>query len=75
MSIEIAKWNQIDGIKVGHYCFPFEIEMPDWLPASLIIAESKFSLIQKVQYMLVIQLEGNSKYKLFGDLPPSSDSM
>ena len=48
MSIEIAKWNQIDGIKVGHYCFPFEIEMPDWLPASLIIAESKFSLIQKV---------------------------
>ena len=38
MPLLIAKWTKGNVIEAGQYCFPFEIDLPDWLPASLIVA-------------------------------------
>ena len=35
MKFTIAKWTLGNSIEIGQYAFPFEIDLPDWLPASL----------------------------------------
>ena len=51
-------------MEIGQYCFPFEIELPDWLPASLYTAENFHSILMKIKYMLVAQVEGHDKLHL-----------
>ena len=46
-------------MEIGQYVFPFEIELPPWLPASLYMADSENNAIMKIKYMLVTQVEGN----------------
>ena len=45
-------------IEHGQYAFPFEIELPDWLPASTGVVENKDAIMMQIKYMLVVQIEG-----------------
>ena len=41
MHFPIAEWQKkLNIIEPGQYAFPFEIELPDWLPVSAGIAEN-----------------------------------
>ena len=45
-------------IEVGQYAFPFEIELPDWLPATSALADNEHSVLMQVKYQLIAQVEG-----------------
>ena len=40
----------------GQYSFPFQIQLPDWLPGSMILAVEKECARIGVEYALVAQL-------------------
>jgi len=40
----------------GQYCFPFELDVPEWLPASTMCYEKKNSTTLVVRYAVVAQL-------------------
>ena len=56
----IAEWRDDKKIKVGKYAFPFEIVLPEWLPASLCVAEPDYSIYMAIKYMLVAQIEDDT---------------
>jgi len=46
MEFPIAEWRRRDHvISEGQYAFPFEIELPDWLPASMGVAENQNAML------------------------------
>ena len=49
----IAVWRDGHLMGEGQYAFPFEIELPDWLPASISIAEPEHSIFMQIKYMLI----------------------
>lgn len=59
MHFPIAEWQKNGNfIEPGQYAFPFEIELPDWLPVSAGIAENQHGILMQVKYMLIAQIEG-----------------
>ena len=55
MDFPIAEWQNEDFvIQPGQYAFPFEIELPDWLPASIGVVENKDAIMMQIKYMLVV---------------------
>ena len=59
MEFPIAEWtNTTHEIQPGQYAFPFEIELPDWLPASTGVAENQNAMLMQIKYMLIAQIEG-----------------
>ena len=59
MEFPIAEWRtQNYEIQPGQYAFPFEIELPDWLPASIGVAENANAMLMQIKYMLITQIEG-----------------
>ena len=59
MEFPIAEWNsETHEIQGGQYAFPFEIELPDWLPASIGCAENNNAVLMQIKYMLIAQIEG-----------------
>ena len=43
----------------GQYSFPFSIQLPDWLPASMLLAVEKETARIGVEYALVAELVPN----------------
>ena len=54
--MEIAVWKNNASIKKGDYVFPFSFQLPDWLPASISVAEPKNSIFMQIRYMLIAQV-------------------
>ena len=62
MQFAIAKWTGNHTIEKGQYSFPFAIDLPDWLPASLGILENEQAIAMHIKYMLVAQIEGTRQF-------------
>ena len=42
----IAKWEQGHKLEAGQYAFPFEIELPEWLPESFGMIQNQNATIE-----------------------------
>ena len=57
MKFPIAEWQEGHRIETGQYAFPFEIQLPEWLPASIGVTENEHVIMMQVKYMLAVQIE------------------
>lgn len=71
----IAKWTEGNRIQVGQYAFPFEINLPDWLPASLGLVENEKAILMSIKYRLVAQIEGHANHSIINRLQPELQTL
>ena len=58
MSFAIAEWSEGEqGPALGQYQFPFSLNLPKWLPDSMLLAHPEESLSLECRYRLITQLE------------------
>ena len=54
----IAEWQDGHAMEEGQYSFPFEFDLPEWLPSSVTTADPDGNIFMQVKYMLIAQIEG-----------------